>query len=684
MSFHVRTGALCVCVCLFTTTAAAHEDEARDLPDAGTPSHFETTITARRPFTAASAGNVRNEDFALRPMRDPSDLLEVTPGLISLQHAGGGKATQYFLRGFDADHGTDVRLTVDQVPVNMVSHAHGQGYADLHFVIPELIEKLEVDKGSYSADLGDFATAGAVNLVTRRHFDKSSATLQAGSFNTYRGLVIAAPEIDEKVQAYIAGEAATGNGPFILRERLQRLNLVARASYFATPRTELSLQLQSYAASWRASGQLPLRAVESGQLPRFGFVDPSDGGDSHRHSVLAMLHHHGERNDSIELRGYALQYRLAMLSNFTIFANDAVNGDQIEQNDDRTVTGFDARYRRPWEAAGRSIVSSFGAQLRNDRIDTALWNTTLRRRLRNVVNAEIAQTSLGLWTEHDTQWFAWLRTVVGARMDSYDFHVEDRNETFDPTLPSTSGSKTALLVSPKASVVLSPLQRADVFVNFGRGFHSNDARGIVSGSSPSTPLTPATTYEVGVRSRPLNGLDVAVSAWGIDLDSETVWVGDEGTTEARGASRRRGLEFEARYRINRWLRADADVTYTRARFVSGEAIPLAPVWTGSGGLSAVHPSGFFGSLRSMGFSDRPANEDRSLTATGTLLLDAEAGYENDRFRVALSMKNMLNTQWREAQFANESRLSTESAPVEDLHFTPGYPRAVALTTSVFF
>ncbi len=683
----VRNGAAAVCLCLATGLSrpvGAHEGEQ--------PEDYETVVSSRRPYTAASSSTVRNEDFATRPLGDPSDILEVTPGLFTVQHAGGGKANQYFLRGFDLDHGTDIALSVDGLPVNMVSHAHGQGYADLHFVIPETVERIEVTKGPYAAEQGDFATAGAANLVTRDSFEQSQAAFTTGSFDTFRGLLIAAPKagpiLDEKLQSYVAGEIYGSNGPFIRPERLRRFNLLARAAYNPTADTQIVAQGQANASGWRASGQIPLRAVESGALDRFDSIDPTEGGSSQRHSASLSLHHHSPGGGDFKLMAYAIRYRLDLYSNFTFFRDDPVNGDQIEQTDSRVVIGMEGRYSRSdlWRRIRFHTI--FGARLRNDDIDNGLFHDVRRERLRDRVDAHVSEGSLGLFAEEDTQWTDWLRSVIGLRTDYFGFQVADHLEDL-PTLGNrTSGTAQTVRFSPKASLVVNPVAPVDLYFNFGRGFHSNDARGVVRAVEPVTPLAIATGYELGARTRLFGKLDVAAALWALELSSEIVWVGDEGTTEARPSTRRRGVEIEVRYRISSWLRLDADLTWARARFTrevgGGLRIPLAPSLTWAGGIQADHPSGVFGSLRLQGLGRRPATEDGSLTAQGFALADLEAGYQDRRFRVSLAVRNLLNSSWRQAQFANESRLQGELQPVADIHFTPGYPRTLLGSVGVFF
>lgn len=644
-----------------------------------------TVVTGRRPYTAASSSVVRNADFASRPIGDPSDILEVTPGLFTVQHAGGGKANQFFLRGFDIDHGTDLALSVDGLPVNMVSHGHGQGYADLHFVIPEVVERLDVTKGPYAAEHGDFATAGAVELHTRKSLQRNEVSFGGGSFSTWRGLVLLAPEPLGNLSGYFAGEVYGTQGPFISPERTRRYNLFARTAYTFSPHSELALQLQAYGAGWNASGQLPLRRVAIGDLNRFGSVDPTEGGNSVRRSANLSLEQRDVLGGDLRVQAYLLDYRLGIFSNFTFFANDPERGDQIEQTDRRLVGGLKGRYERRLELGDVRMKASAGVQVRLDSIDNGLFSTVARERLASRVDAHVEERALGTFAEADVEWLPWLRTVLGVRGDAYSFDVQHR-----PLAPGgellASGTASAFALSPKGSLVLSPLPTLDVYLNYGRGFHSNDARAATS-DPRVTPLARATGYEVGARTR-LGSLDVGAAAWALDLDSELVWVGDDGTTEERGATRRRGLELEVRYRLTSWLRADGDITWSRARFVedtgAGVLVPLAPSFTFAAGVSAQHPSGVFGSVRARGLSDRPAIEDGSITAEGFSLVDVQGGYETERYRLALEVRNLFDVQWRQAQFANTSRLRDEEAPVEDLHFTPGYPFTLQATGTLFF
>lgn len=666
---------------------------------------LETTVTEKLPMTAASSSTVRDRDFLLKPHPRPADILMITPGLFVVQHAGGGKANQYFLRGFDADHGTDVAIFVDGVPVNNVSHGHGQGYADLHFVIPEIIEKIEVYKGPYFAEFGDFATAGAFNLVTKDAETQSSISVGGGSFDTFRGVLKASPKL-EGYQPLIAAEVYGTNGPFENKEGLLRYNIFAKVSRDLSARDKVALVFQGYGAGWNASGQIPQREVLAGRLGLFGTIDPTEGGNSQRHGVYATYRALPGASSEISLMAYLHQYRFKLFSNFTFFSADPVNGDQIEQGDDRTTSGLKGHYRFLKHAGEIDFDTTFGVEIRNDLIDNVLFTSNARERLAPLVDARIRQGSFAVYAREEITPLPWLRAIFGLRGDYFGFDVTDNLEDQSTLGNATSGVAQAALLSPKASLVLSPLSGLDLFLNFGRGFHSNDARGVVRRLDPVTALAPATGYEVGLRTRLFDRLDLAAAFFGLNIGSEIVWVGDAGVTEARGPTERLGGELEGRLMLLPWLFADLDVSLTRALFTEeppgANLVPLAPRFLLSGGLSALHPSGLSGRLGVFSIGDRPATEDGFLTAEGFTRADLSASYRQERFEIGLSIQNLTNVQWREAQFANVSRLPQEtdasSCPAgtrpaeedglflgcEDVHFTPGVPFNLQATVTLFF
>ena len=684
-----------------TATPAAPPDEASGV----LPDEEATVVVGRKPRTAASSATVRDQDFLLRPHRRPADLLQVTPGLFVFQHAGGGKANQYFLRGFDIDHGTDLAIFIDGVPANLVSHGHGQGYADLHWVIPETVERVEVFKGPYFAEYGDFATAGAVNMVTRPHTESSSVALGGGMFHSARGLVQLSPELPGWTP-YVAAEVYHTDGPFDHGESLERYNVFTRLGRRLDDGSRLTLTLTGYAGGWNASGQIPNRAVDSGRIGRFGSLDPDEGGQSQRHSAYVSWQASPQPEETISALAYLVRSTFHLYSNFTFFSEDQSQGDMIHQADDRLILGTAARYQFARRVADLPFQTTVGVRTRADIIDNALDHAPGRERSEPRVDASVHESSVAVYAEEEVVFARWVRAVAGLRLDYFSFEVTDALEDRTKGGGATSGVRDAARASPKASVIFSPTRKWDVYLNFGDGFHSNDARGVVRDDEAATPLTRARGYEVGTRVRLFERLDLALDAFRIDLDSETVWVGDAGTTEAGEPSRRMGLEFEGRVRILPWLFADGDVTATKATYTANagnaDSVALAPTLTASGGLSARHEEGWYGRIGAVHIGDRPATEDRFLTAEGFTRVDATVGWRVGDVELAVDAQNLTNTEWREAQFATVARLDGEASAAscpagtraatedgrflgcEDVDYTPGAPFNLQATCTLYF
>jgi TonB family protein len=633
-----------------------------------------TLVLTSRPISAASSFSVRDRDFQLRPVGSVQDILRVTPGLVLVQHSGGGKANQYFLRGFDADHGTDLALSIDGIPINMVSHAHGQGFADTNFIIPEVVERVEITKGPYFANQGDFATAGAVNMVSRDDFEHSSLGFGVSDspgygIPSYRGLLIASPKL-ENTKATFAAEIGRANGPFEHPDHWDRYKLFNKVTFNLTPTSSLSLAEMSYSGNWHGSGQLPSRAVDSEQVSRFGSLDASEGGNSARHQLYVQYKLRPNEHSEFKALAYIASYRFNLYSNFTLFLRDPENGDEIEQVDRRTFSGGKLSYRVVHQVGGVRFDTSMGADGRSDDIRERLWNTIERREVERVRDNAVHETLMGAFVNEEVTPAPWLRVNVGTRADAISFAVDDSLRSNDPQAPQGGVGGTYQL-SPKGNLIVSPYHRPDleldVYANYGHGFHSNDVRGVFT--TPSvTPLTRAIGEEVGSRARLWKRWDLAAALWQLDLDHETVWVGDEGTTEVSDATRRRGVELETRYEFTPWLAADLDLTFTASRFRAnagnGNGLALAPKQTWSGGLSARHELGSGvarGGLRFFGIGDRPATDDGELIAPGFTQFDLHTGYRYGRFDVALDVENLLNGTFRSAQFATVGRLNSEPA-----------------------
>jgi outer membrane receptor protein involved in Fe transport len=628
-------------------------------------------VTAPPPVAASSELLIPGKDFELLPQGRPADVLRLVPGLIMSQHQGGGKSEQYLLRGFDADHGTDVALFVDGMPVNLRTHAHGQGYADLHFLIPETIKQVDAFKGPYYVEYGDFATAGAIDFVTRDTVPENLVQAAGGSFGTQRYLTLLSPTRD-RVKTLFALEAYTSDGPFDRPQDYQRLNAFAKASATLGDGVDGSIWASYLRRSWFGSGQIPARAVRAGLIDRFGSIDDSEGGRTERASLNGQIRWKRTDADLVTLRAWGQYYSLDLFSDFTFFLDDPVNGDGIKQTDrDRLVGGLDARYEHRDTVAGVPVLAMAGVQYRMDRSRVILAHQADRHLLERMQDVSFVEQSFSPMVRLDLDPLPWLRFVTGARGDIFQYDVRNN---LSGSAERLEGDQTRAVPSVKANLVLGPWADTEFFANFGTGFHSNDARAVVI--DPRTPALPqARGYEFGVRTRILPRAEISATYWVLDLKSELVFAGDDGTTEARGPSHRQGWEVVTRVRLLDWLTWSGNVTLTDSAFDNGQAIPLAPRVTARADLTARLPWGLSASATMRYVGDRYADESRRQTARGYTLLDLSARY---RFRSAeafLSVENVANARWREAQFFFDSRLPGEpTGGVPDIHFTPGTPR----------
>lgn len=667
--------AVCISLCSILPggTAWAHDP---DVPEVNVP---EISVLADRPVAASSQQFIPDKEYVLQPQGRPAQVLRLIPGLIAVEHSGGaGKADQYFLRGFDADHGTDVAFFTDGMPINFRSHAHGQGYADLNFIIPETIEGLDVYKGAYHVEFGDFDTAGAVNFKTRQVVREGMVQAAGGQFDTQRYLLMLSPTKDN-VRTLFAAEGYYTNGPFQNDNRYFRANLMGKMTVNPTTRSELSLTGTFHKANWNASGEIPLRAVQDGSLDRFGAIDPSEGGKTIRSTARLNYHYDTPSGGRFFANAYGQYYKFDLFTNFTFFLNDPVNGDAIQQSDRRVMYGGDIGYQHRGRVMDMDSAVTVGVQSRVDDIHARLGPQTTRNPLGTTIDSDIVEASYSPFIKLDVQPTSWMRLTGGVRSEVFTFDV--RNRCSD--CPEQAAGRTnSGLVLPKANLILGPWFRTEFFANYGDGFHSNDARSAVAPGS--SPLSRARTYEVGLRSKPWGpeGLELIATLWAIDLKSELVFVGDEGATEARGATRRRGVEVAARGQIVGPLYFNGSITWSHAEFTTGEAIPLAPELTGYGALILRWPEGLTSQLQATYLGVRPLIEDRSIKSPSWLDFDLSERYQipvklsHGRLEAFLFIQNLFNTKWEQAVFAFESRLRNEAAGVTDIHFVPGNPRFV--------
>jgi len=632
--------------------------------------------------SSSSEQIIPGRDFELRPQGRPADILRLVPGLIINQHQGGGKAEQYLIRGFDADHGTDLAIFVDGLPVNLRSHAHGQGYADLHFLIPETVKAVDVLKGPYFPEYGDFDTAGAVVFLTRDYVEENTLEVAGGSFNTQRYLALLSPTRDA-LKTFIAVEGYRSDGPFEHPNGYVRFNIFAKATASLAQDMTLSVWASHYRAEWHGSGQLPSRAIRAGLIDRFGAIDPNEGGVTQRTNLNIDYAWRVGAAQRLTAHAYASYYALSLFNDFTFFLNDPEHGDMINQRDRRIVAGFDTQYEIKSLPLGMPLTSTAGFQYRIDTPHIVLANAIQRHQVARVQDVSIVEQSYSPFVKFELVPLDKVRLVTGARGDIFLFHGTEHVDTSEPF---QTREVTKARPNVKANLILGPWLDTEFFANFGTGFHSNDARAVLTNTKLEA-LPTATGYEFGVRSRALPRMELFATYWFLDLSSELVFVGDDGTTEARGATHRDGVEVGIKIRPLDWLTLTGDFTYTRkAEFVdTGAAIPLAPIWTARADVTVRLPWGLSSSLEMRYLGDRFADEDRHVTARGYTLLNWTGRYRYRNLETFLSVENLADVHWREAQFSFTSRLPGEPAGgVNDVHFTPGAPRSFLGGIAVHF
>lgn len=664
-----------LCALLLAWSAALAHEPAEE----GAVVLQDVPVLAERLSAASSEHIIPDKDIQLQPQGRPGNLLRLAPGILSVEHSGGaGKADQYFLRGFDADHGTDIAVFRDGMPINLRSNAHGQGYTDLNFIIPETIKEVQVYKGPYHIQYGDFDTGAAVEFVTRETVEEGIVQAAGGQFNQQRYMTMFSPTTG-KVRTLIAAEGYHMDGPFLNANRYNRFNGLAKATMNPTGRSELSLTGTYYQGRWNASGQIPLQLVNDGQLDRFGSPDPTEGGRTERATAALRYHYDAPGGGRFFADLYGQYYKLDLYSNFTFFLNNPVNGDGLEQNDRRVIYGSDVGYRQAGEIAGVAGAATVGVQTRVDDAKVRLGTQQRRMRLGTTSDSDVLEASYSPYVKLELQPTPWMRINGGARGDIFTFNVRNRCATC-PQQPN--GQTDAAIASTKGNLVLGPWFGTEFFLNFGTGFHSNDARAVVS--NPSIQSLPrATAYEVGVRTKQWDRIELLATLWALDLSSELVFAGDAGTTEIRGATRRYGTELGARLQLLDWLSLRGDLTMTHAEFRgTGQAVPLAPELTGQAGLTATLPNGLTSSLQMVHMGKRPAVEDRSVYLNGFTFFDWVNRYrvpvkmEHGRLEAFFTIQNLFDAQWRQAQFFYESRVSPTAAALSDVHFSPGTPRNV--------
>jgi hypothetical protein len=643
--------------------------------------------------SAGSEGAITAAQLAVRPVNRATEVLETVPGLIISQHSGEGKANQYYLRGFNLDHGFDFAQTVAGIPVNMPTHAHAQGYADSNFLIPELVSGVQFRKGPYYAENGDFSSAGSANINYFNVLDRPIVSVTGGSFDYRRFLGAVSPRLGAG-NVLAAFEYERDNGPWVSPNKKDKYNGLLRYSQ-GDSRNGLSLTFLGFSNHWHSTDQIPQRAIDAGLIDRFGFIEETDGGETFRYSGVFDW----QRSDtygSTRLTAFAQRYGVQLFHNFTYFMNDPENGDQFEQFERRWTTGAKLTHRRLARIAGTPTESAFGVDLRTDSVGgpLGLYHTRQTERIATLRADDADQVAMGLFANSEVEWSTKVRTTLGLRGDVYHWNVESLN-------PLNSGDKTSAILSPKLSAAFGPWRATEVYANWGLGFHSNSALGITLTVDPVTgepaPGSPAFARahgaEVGVRTVAIRGLQSTATLWFLDFDSELIYVGDSGSTEEGPASRRVGVEITNYIYPHPWVNLDFDVSFSRARFRDVPAdesfVPGALNRVVSAGVGVNPPAGVpkgpFGSIRLRHFGPRPLLEDGSVKSSQTSIVNGEAGYKlSERVRLVAEGFNLLNAKVSDIEYFFESQLRGEPVPVEDIHLHAAIPRSMRVSLRVSF
>jgi len=631
---------------------------------------------------AASMGRVGQDEIKRVPFLRPGEVLERIPGVIATQHSGSGKANQFFLRGFNLDHGTDFSSFLEGVPLNLSTHGHGQGYLDVNLLIPELVEVLEFRKGPYYAEVGDFSSAGTSRIDYMSRIESPFIKTTFGAFDFYRVVGAGSHEVAGG-DLMLGGEVQFYNGPWDLDEDLEKFNGVGKWT-FGDEARGLSLFASGYSADWNSTDQIARRAVRDDTIGRLGNLDDDLGGDTSRYTASARFWNGLE--NTTKAQAYVSFYDFNLWSNFTYFLDDPVNGDEFQQVDERTVLGLEVTQDVSHSLAGLHLHHTFGTQVRHDSIsDVGLYRSSERRPLSAVREDEVEVTTLGLFWKGETNLTGWMRAYVGLRGDLYWFEVDAQ------TLPENGGNESDGIVSPKVGLVFGPWASSEVYLNYGRGFHSNDGRGTTIRRDPVSgdpvdavdPLVATQGAEIGARTTWLPGLQSTLALWWLELDSELLFIGDAGNTEATRPSQRYGLEFANFWSPLDWLTLDTDITFTESEFTNsdpaGDKIPGAIDTTVAAGAAVAFDNGLFGSLRLRHFGGAPLIEDGSVNSSSTTLVNMQAGWEWRAFpwgdlTFTLDALNLLNSRDNDITYFYGSRLPGEpDEGVEDIHFHPVEP-----------
>ncbi len=635
-------------------------------------------------------------DLRLRPVNSSQDLMRLVPGLFIAQHMGGGKAEQIFVRGFDADHGTDLNVSVDGMPVNMVSHIHGQGYADLHFLIPETVKNFDFGKGPYYPAFGDLATAGYLSYTTKDAIDRSMISLESGQFNTFRIAclvnLLGTPATPNGKTAYIAGEYNYTDGAFKLPEHYKRINLFGKYTQKIGASNKLSLSASTFSTSWIASGEIPERVVaantisldEQGNavripaapvtIDRFAAIDSAQGGSSTRVNAIARLTTDLKNDWSMENQLYFTHYTFSLHVNSTFFAADSINGDERQQAETRDMFGYAGSLSKRKYFGNNLLTSVIGLSSRFDRTYGTTYDhvTEQYQFLDNITQGDIRQNNTGIYLDETLESGKW-QFNAGTRLDYFHFSYHD-------------STKTSFIASPKLNVQYTANEQLQFYLKAGKGFHSNNAIAVIANNGLET-IPAAYGADFGLNWKPVPRLYINAAVWYLFLSQEFVYT-DDGDIAPGGKTKRKGIDLSARYQLAKWLFADLNLNFAKPRFADSSKntgyLALAPTFTSTGGLDFKLTNGINGGLSYRYMHNRPGNNTNTLTADGYFVTDIKINYSKKRYELGLTIENLLNRKWNEYAVEQISRLRGESEPVDQMSFTPGTPFFAKFRVAFFF
>jgi len=634
----------------------------------------------------SSFSTISKIDLNMHALNSAQDLMRLVPGLSLMQHQGGGIADHIFFRGFDADHGTDVSVSVDDMPLNLVSHAHGQGFSDLHFMIPELVTNLEYGKGPYYSDHGDFMTAAYLAFKTRDVLDKSEVKIEGGEFNTGR-LVAAIELLGDKAKqkgesAYIAAEAFYTDGPFNYAEHFNRANLFGKYIVNVSQATQLKITVSTFNSLWRSSGEIPLRAVSEGLISRWGYIDSLQGGNTARTTAIARLTTALSENLTMENQVYYAHYFFNLNYDETFFASDSIRGDGLRQRESRDLYGYNGKLTSHTYCKNNNVLTStlgLGFQMNNVHGSELSHVKNYNDVLDYIQHGNVREWTLNAYLDEQYRSGKWLFDV-GARVDYLNFYYMDFLNPIQPPAGKT-------IASPKLNIEYTFSHHIQFYTKLGKGFHSNDAK-VVAENKGVDVLPAAYGADAGINWKPIPQLYINAALWYLFLEQEFTYNGDDGTFSPGDQTRREGIDFSARYEFTRWLYADFDIVFCKARDAQAAKgnnyLPLSVPLYSTGGLYIKFTDGLNGGWSYRYMKNRPATSDNSLVAQGYFLNDLTANYTKRKFEIGLEIQNLFNAQWRDAQYEVVSRLKNESQPVDDISFTPGMPFFAKLKFAVFF